>query len=412
MFREIIKAIVLGIVEGITEWLPISSTGHMILVEEFIKFDASAEFMEMFRVVIQLGAILAVVLLYFHKLNPFAPSKTLKQKRDTMDIWFKVIVGVLPAAVLGFLFDDWFDANFYNYQTVTLTLILYGILFIVIENKNKGKPASIRSFKDMSYKTALMIGFFQVLSLVPGTSRSGATILGAIILGTSRNIAAEYSFFLSIPVMFGASALKLVKFGFVFTGLEMAVLVTGMAVAFFISLISIRFLLRYIKNNDFKAFVMMLILSPILTSVVFAMLVVMLYTVKYIGKKSAKNFRMQQASLADVNGYIEEMMTGQKVVKVFNYEDRAIRTFFKKNEELKNASTLASTYGVMLMPVMGNLSFVKYALVSMAGAYLVMINRLSIGNIASFLQYTRSVSRCYFEAQRLPYPAVTLYRNA
>lgn len=269
MFREIIKAIVLGIVEGITEWLPISSTGHMILVEEFIKFDASAEFMEMFRVVIQLGAILAVVLLYFHKLNPFAPSKTLKQKRDTMDIWFKVIVGVLPAAVLGFLFDDWFDANFYNYQTVTLTLILYGILFIVIENKNKGKPASIRSFKDMSCMTALIIGFFQVLSLVPGTSRSGATILGAIILGTSRNIAAEYSFFLSIPVMFGASALKLFKFGFDFTGLEMGVLLTGMTVAFIVSLIAIRLLLRYIKNNDFKIFGWYRIILGILVSAYF-----------------------------------------------------------------------------------------------------------------------------------------------
>ena len=254
MYIEIIKAIILGIVEGITEWLPISSTGHMILVEEFIKFNASDEFMEMFRVVIQLGAIMAVVLLYFHKLNPFAPSKTPKQKRDTMDIWFKVIVGVLPAAILGFLLDDWFDENFYNYQTVAITLIVYGILFIIIENKNKGKPAKIKSFKELSYKTALITGFFQVLSLVPGTSRSGATILGAIILGTSRNIAAEYSFFLSIPVMFGASALKLVKFGIDFTGLELAVLLTGMTVAFIVSVIAIRFLLRYIKNNDFKAF--------------------------------------------------------------------------------------------------------------------------------------------------------------
>jgi undecaprenyl-diphosphatase len=254
MYIEIIKAIILGIVEGITEWLPISSTGHMILVEEFIKFNASDEFMEMFRVVIQLGAIMAVVLLYFHKLNPFAPSKTPKQKRDTMDIWFKVIVGVLPAAILGFLLDDWFDENFYNYQTVAITLIVYGILFLIIENKNKGKPAKIKSFKELSYKTALITGFFQVLSLVPGTSRSGATILGAIILGTSRNIAAEYSFFLSIPVMFGASALKLVKFGIDFTGLELAVLLTGMTVAFIVSVMAIRFLLRYIKNNDFKAF--------------------------------------------------------------------------------------------------------------------------------------------------------------
>jgi undecaprenyl-diphosphatase len=254
MYIEIIKATILGIVEGVTEWLPISSTGHMILVEEFIKLNASAEFMEMFRVVIQLGAIMAVVLLYFHKLNPFAPRKTMKQKKDTINIWFKVIIGVLPAAVLGVLFDDWFDANFYNYQTVAVTLILYGILFIVIENENKSKPVKIKSFNELSYKTALIIGFFQVLSLIPGTSRSGATILGAIILGTSRSIAAEYSFFLSIPVMFGASALKLLKFGFDFTSMEVAVLLTGMAVAFIVSVISIRFLLRYIKNNDFKAF--------------------------------------------------------------------------------------------------------------------------------------------------------------
>ena len=269
MYIEIIKAIIFGIVEGITEWLPISSTGHMILVEEFIKFDASAEFMEMFRVVIQLGAIMAVVLLYFHKLNPFASGKSLKQKRDTMDIWFKVIVGVLPAGILGVLFDDWFDAHFYNYQTVALTLIVYGILFIIIENRNKRKRAKINSFKDLSYINALYIGIFQVLSLIPGTSRSGATILGAIILGTSRNIAAEYSFFLSIPVMFGASALKLIKFGFDFTGLELAVLLTGMLAAFIVSVIAIRFLIKYIKNNDFKAFGWYRIILGILVSAYF-----------------------------------------------------------------------------------------------------------------------------------------------
>lgn len=254
MYIELFKATILGVVEGITEWLPISSTGHMILVEEFIKFNLSEEFMEMFRVVIQLGAIMAVVLLYFHKLNPFAPSKTLNQKKDTMDIWLKVLVGVLPAGILGTLFDDWFDAHFYNYQTVAVTLIVYGILFIVIENRNKGKSARIKSFKDLSYMTALSIGLFQVLSLIPGTSRSGATILGAIILGTSRGIAAEYSFFLSIPVMFGASALKLVKFGLNFTGLEIAVLLTGMIVAFIVSVAAIKFLIKYIKNNDFKVF--------------------------------------------------------------------------------------------------------------------------------------------------------------
>lgn len=254
MYIEIFKATILGIVEGVTEWLPISSTGHMILVEEFVKLNASEQFMEMFRVVIQLGAIMAVVLLYFHKLNPFAPSKTPKQKKDTMDIWFKVIVGVLPAGILGVLFDDWFDAHFYNYQTVAVTLIVYGILFIIIENLNKNKTPKIKNFKELSYITALNIGIFQVLSLVPGTSRSGATILGAIILGTSRSIAAEYSFFLSIPVMFGASALKLIKFGFNFTGLELGILFSGMIVAFVVSVIAISFLMRYIKNNDFKAF--------------------------------------------------------------------------------------------------------------------------------------------------------------
>lgn len=254
MYIELLKATILGIVEGITEWLPISSTGHMILVEEFIQLNASYEFKEMFRVVIQLGAIMAVVLLYFHKLNPFSPKKSLKQKKDTMDIWFKVIVGVLPAAVLGLLFDDWLDKHFYNYQTVSIMLILYGILFILVERHNEGKIAKVTNFRELSYSTALGIGFFQVLSMVPGTSRSGTTILGAIILGTSRYIAAEYSFFLSIPVMFGASALKLVKFGFNFTGLEIAILLTGMIVAFVVSVLSIRFLLKYIKNNDFKAF--------------------------------------------------------------------------------------------------------------------------------------------------------------
>ncbi|MDR7871161.1 MAG: undecaprenyl-diphosphate phosphatase [Tissierellaceae bacterium] len=253
-FIEILKAVFLGIVEGITEWLPISSTGHMILVEEFIQLNASAAFKEMFFVVIQLGAIMAVVLLYFNKLNPFSPSKTTKEKKDTMSIWYKVIVGIIPAGVLGVLFDDWLNEHFYNYMTVSFTLILYGILFIIIENRNKNNRATINNFNQLSYKTAFLIGVFQVLSLIPGTSRSGATILGAIILGTSRSIAAEYSFFLSIPVMFGASALKLRKFGFSFTQLELGILITGMVVAFVVSLIAIKFLLRYIKNNDFKAF--------------------------------------------------------------------------------------------------------------------------------------------------------------
>lgn len=251
---EILKAIILGIVEGITEWLPISSTGHLILLEKLLTLNVSAEFMEMMRVVIQLGAIMAVVILYFNKLNPFSPKKSLQEKKNTMNIWFKVIVGVLPAGILGVLFDDWFDKHFYNHITVAITLIVYGILFIIIENRNKGKRTQINSFRDLSYKTAFYIGLFQILSLIPGTSRSGATILGAIILGTSRYIAAEYSFFLAIPIMFGASALKLIKFGFSFTGLEIAILLAGMISAFIVSIIAIKFLLKYIRNNDFKAF--------------------------------------------------------------------------------------------------------------------------------------------------------------
>lgn len=251
---ELMKAAFLGIVEGITEWLPISSTGHMILVEEFIRLNASDAFWEMFLVVIQLGAIMAVALLYFHKLNPFSLGKTKQEKQDTLKVWYKVIVGVIPAAVIGLLFDDWLNEHLYNYWTVALMLIVYGALFIVIENRNKGRVMKITDFQDLSYGTAFKVGLFQVLSLIPGTSRSGATILGAIILGTSRNLAAEYSFFLSIPVMFGASALKLVKFGFIFSGMEVAILLTGMVVAFLISILAIRFLLVYIRNNDFKAF--------------------------------------------------------------------------------------------------------------------------------------------------------------
>lgn len=251
---ELLKAVILGVVEGITEWLPISSTGHMILVEEFIQLNASEAFKEMFFVVIQLGAILAVVLLYFHKLNPFSPNISKNEKKATMSIWYKVIIGVIPAAVLGLLFDDWLNDHLYNYQTVAIMLIVYGILFIIIENRNKTRRSTIRTFNDLTYNTAFLIGMFQVLSLIPGTSRSGATILGAILLGTSRIVAAEYSFFLSIPIMFGASALKLVKFGFNFTSMEVAILLTGMIVAFAVSIISIKFLMGYIKNNDFKAF--------------------------------------------------------------------------------------------------------------------------------------------------------------
>lgn len=254
VFSEIIKATCLGIVEGITEWLPISSTGHMILVEKFIQLNASDAYKEMFFVVIQLGAILAVVLLYFNKLNPFSSKKTGQEKKETLHIWYKVIVGCLPAAVLGLIFDDWLNEYLYNYKTVAVTLIIYGVLFIVIENRNKNRISKVNEFNEFTYKTALLVGAFQVLSLIPGTSRSGSTILGAIILGSSRSIAAEYSFFLSIPIIFAASALKLVKFGLNFTGMEMVVLLTGMIVAFFVSIIAIKFLMGYIRNNNFKIF--------------------------------------------------------------------------------------------------------------------------------------------------------------
>ena len=254
MIIELLKSIFLGIVEGITEWLPISSTGHMILVDEFLKLSASDAFKEMFLVVIQLGAILAVVILFFHKLNPFSSKKTSEEKHETLQIWGKVIVGCLPAAVLGFLLDDWLDAHVYNYITVAITLIFYGVLFILIENYNRHRRATIRNFSELSYKAAFIIGIFQVLSLIPGTSRSGATILGGILLGAKREIAAEYSFFLSIPIMFGASALKLVKFGFAFTLPELTVLLVGMLTAFLVSLFAIKFLMNYIKKNDFKVF--------------------------------------------------------------------------------------------------------------------------------------------------------------
>lgn len=251
---EILKVIILGIVEGITEWLPISSTGHMILVDEFIQLNANADFKEMFFVVIQLGAILAVVLLYFNKLNPFSPKKNLKQQKETWDIWFKVIVGCIPAAILGVLFDDWFNEHFYNGTVVALALIIYGIAFIVVEKRNTQKSFTIQSFKQLDYKTALYIGLFQCLSLIPGTSRSGSTILGAMILGTSRFVATEFSFFMSIPIMFGASFLKLLGFGLSFQADELLYLILGMVVAFVVSVFAIRFLIKYLKQNDFKVF--------------------------------------------------------------------------------------------------------------------------------------------------------------
>nr|WP_298055969.1 undecaprenyl-diphosphate phosphatase [uncultured Lachnoanaerobaculum sp.] len=251
---EILKVIIIGIVEGITEWLPISSTGHMILVDELIKLNASEEFKSMFMVVIQLGAILAVVVLYFRKLNPFSRGKSLKMRYLTIELWKKIIVACLPAAMLGVLIDDWLDAHLYNGFIVAMALIVYGVLFILIENSNKKRVDSITKVYSIDYQTALFIGAFQVLALIPGTSRSGATIIGGMILGASRSVAAEFSFFLSIPIMFGASLLKLVKFGFHYSMAETVYLLLGMIVAFLVSIFSISFLLNWIKKNDFKFF--------------------------------------------------------------------------------------------------------------------------------------------------------------
>lgn len=257
---EILKVILLGIVEGITEWLPISSTGHLILVEEFVKWGAVTDtdnFKEMFNVVIQLGAIMAVVVLYFHKLNPFSKRKSRSQKIHTIQLWMKVVVACIPAGVLGILLDDWMDEHLHNYVVVSLMLVVYGILFIIVENWNKGNKPAVTKLSQLSYKTALIIGCFQVLSLVPGTSRSGATILGALIIGVSRYVAAEFTFFLAIPVMFGASGIKILKFvrdGGGFTGIQASMLIVACVVAFFVSVFAIKFLMGYIKKNDFKVF--------------------------------------------------------------------------------------------------------------------------------------------------------------
>ena len=254
---EMLKVILLGIVEGITEWLPISSKGHLILVDEFVKLGASEAFKEMFNVVIQLGAIMAVVVLYFNKLNPFSKKKTTEERKDTIQLWLKVVVACLPAAVLGLLFDDWMDAHLHNHVVVSLMLIIYGVLFIVVEIWNKSKTSKVTELASLSYKTALIIGAFQVLSLIPGTSRSGATIIGALLIGVSRFVAAEFTFFLAIPVMFGASGLKVLKFladGGGFTAMEAGMLLVGCLVAFGVSVFAIKFLMGYIKKNDFKAF--------------------------------------------------------------------------------------------------------------------------------------------------------------
>ena len=256
-FIEILKAILFGIVEGITEWLPISSTGHMILLDEFVKLNVSEAFYEMFQVVIQLGAILAVILLFFKKLNPFCLKKTAQEKKNTWQLWFKVIVAVLPSAVIGFALDEWMDTHLYNYVVVAITLVLYGIAFLFVEQLNKKRTCKVQDVYDIDYKTALLIGAFQCLSLIPGTSRSGATILGAILLGVSRSSGAEFSFFLAIPTMLGASALKLLKFmtsGISATGTEIAVLLVGCVVSLIVSLLVIKALMEYVRKRSFAAF--------------------------------------------------------------------------------------------------------------------------------------------------------------
>lgn len=258
LFFEIIKAIIFGIVEGITEWLPISSTGHLILVEEFIHFNnANAAFTNMFNVVIQLGAILAVVVIYFDRLNPFKNGKTEREVQITWQLWAKVILSALPAAVIGLIFDDWLDTHFQNFFNVALMLILYGIAFIYVERRHQGVEPQVTHLVSLPYKTAFFIGLFQVLSLIPGTSRSGATILGGILLGTSRQVATEFTFFLGIPIMFGASLVKVLKFivsGTILTGSQLFILLVAMLVAFAVSLYVIRFLTDYVKNHDFTFF--------------------------------------------------------------------------------------------------------------------------------------------------------------
>lgn len=274
---ELLKVIFLGIVEGITEWLPISSTGHMILVDEFIKLNVSQEFKELFFVVIQLGAILAVILLYWNKLWPFYIRPLTKRQRAMANkmptvqrgaylfveqfcdkekwiLWFKIFVACLPTVIIALPFNDIIEEKFNNYVVVAIALIVYGILFIVIENYNKRRRASCRNLQELSFKTALIIGAFQVLSVIPGTSRSGSTIIGGILAGTSRTVAAEFTFFLAIPVMFGASLLKLIKFGLAFTGTEIMILIVGCLVSFIVSILAIKFLVGYIKKHDFKVF--------------------------------------------------------------------------------------------------------------------------------------------------------------
>ena len=285
---EIIKSIIFGIVEGITEWLPISSTGHMILLDEFIKMDVSDKFREMYLVVIQLGAIMAVVLLFWWRIWPFCKEENFKKhyvkhkvagfldnfkfiKQDIFIMWFKIVAACVPAIIVEVAFGDNLEKWFYNYKTVAIMLILIGIVFIIVEEKNKKNIPSVNKIGQITYTTAFWIGMFQLVAAVfPGTSRSGATILGGILIGTSREIAAEFTFFLAIPVMFGASLLKLLKFGFVFTSQELIILIVGLVTAFIISILTIKFLMNYIKKNDFKAFGYYRIILGIIVLIYFA----------------------------------------------------------------------------------------------------------------------------------------------
>lgn len=255
-FIEWLKVVFLGIVEGITEWLPISSTGHMLLVDEFIKLNVSDAFKDMFFVVIQLGAILAVVVIFWNKMWPFQMPKESQSiiKKDRFSLWFKVVVSCIPGAAVTLLFDDCVEAHFHTPVVIAIALIFYGIAFIIIENRNKNKVARINTLEEISYKDAFLIGVFQVLSIVPGTSRSGSTIIGGLLMGISRVAIAEFTFFMAVPVMFGLSAIKIIKFGFNFTHTELAILIWGMVIAFTVSIIVIKFLMSYIKKHDFKIF--------------------------------------------------------------------------------------------------------------------------------------------------------------
>ena len=254
---ELLKAVFLGIVEGITEWLPISSTGHLILVNEFLNLRQSKDFIDMFNIVIQLGAILAVMVIYFKRLNPFQPGKTAREVQLTWQLWLKVVIACIPSAILGLLLDDWMEAHLSNFFVVAIMLVVYGIAFIWIEDRNRRVEPKVTDLARMSYKTAFYIGLFQVLSIIPGTSRSGATILGGIIVGTSRSVAADFTFFLGIPTMFGYSGLKAVKYfidGNTLTGGQVAILLVASVTAFVVSLFVIRFLMNYIKKHDFTVF--------------------------------------------------------------------------------------------------------------------------------------------------------------